>query len=584
MTPSRSDAGELDDLLSALCEDDLSADQAARLSEILRQDRRARQRYLQYLDLHGALHWDGVNHASLDSELSEDARRGLDDAMVLPALRLSDEPEAPLEQEVPSYPARQPLLPVKPWYLRPAVRWTAAAASLLLVIGVTLLVLRDDEEPGRRRRSGPLVVSPSTRPVSTVATVATLTAEVGARWNDSASAAPVGTALAAGRSLDLRAGFVELSFAEGATVVVEGPARVTLLGSADVSLNVGKLVAKVPGGGFVVRTSAGTVTDLGTEFGVHAARDGSTSVDVFAGSVQAAPVRKAPGGSTTAPSPKVLTAGQAAKVTTGGQVALDPQGATPQRFVRSLSGPTRPTVLDVVDLIAGGDGTSRRRGYAIDPRDGAAGRLQNVGAIAGDGRYHPVPSLPVVDGCFVPSAQGGPMQVDSAGHQFEFPASTNGRTFNLIWLGGRVPGAPGMPATDRPMSSILGGVDYTAGDRSGLALHAGKGLTIDLNEVRRLYPGRSLVRFSCVAGNTWTPTPADKQDATVLADLFVLVDGKPAFEKRRFPHSTAPFQVDLAINPADRFLTIGVTDGGDGIASDWIMLGDPRLQLSDRAQ
>jgi hypothetical protein len=494
-------------------------------------------------------------------------------------MRPSEELESPLET-APSYSIARPSPPIRPWLFWPAI-WAAVAASLVLVIGVAFLALRDEERSGT---PGPLVVvPPAGAPADPAPVVATLTAEAGARWSDPASPTRVGTALAAGRVLDLRAGCVELTFSHGATVVVDGPARLNLIGPMDVSLAAGKLLANVPAGGFVVHTPASTITDLGTEFGVYTAEDGSSSVEVFAGSVRAAPAAE-PQGKTaaTAPLSRVLTAGQAAKITAAGQVSLDPQGAVPQRFVRRLSRSAQLTVLDVVDLMSGGDGTMGRRGYAIDPRNGAAGKLQNVGRVRGDGHYHAVPSLPVVDGCFIPAARGGPVQVDSAGHRYDFPASADGQTYNLIWLGGPVPGVLGAAATERPVSTRLGGEDYATAGRGLLALHAGKGLTIDLDEVRRLYPGSALLRFTCVAGNTWTPASTDKPGARILADLFVLVDGKPAFERRRFPQTAAPFEVDLPIKPGDRLLTIAVTNGGDGMSADWIMLGDPRFHLADR--
>ena len=49
---------ELWRLLEAVCEDDLTMPQAARLEEILKSDADARRYYLEYLDLHGALYWD----------------------------------------------------------------------------------------------------------------------------------------------------------------------------------------------------------------------------------------------------------------------------------------------------------------------------------------------------------------------------------------------------------------------------------------------------------------------------------------------------------------------------------------------
>ena len=52
--------------------------------------------------------------------------------------------------------------------------------------------------------------------------------------------------------------------------------------------------------------------------------------------------------------------------------------------------------------VAGGDGTTHRRGAGIDVTSGRAGFLRQVGNLKGDRTYHPVPGLHAVDGCFVP--------------------------------------------------------------------------------------------------------------------------------------------------------------------------------------
>src|SRR5439155_20137562 len=84
------------------------------------------------------------------------------------------------------------------------------------------------------------------------------------------------------------AGCAEVTFAKGARVIVEGPVRFTVDSPTEMSLATGKLAATVAGGGFIVRTPAATVTDLGTEFGVDATADGATHVEVFTGRVEAA--------------------------------------------------------------------------------------------------------------------------------------------------------------------------------------------------------------------------------------------------------------------------------------------------------
>ena len=37
--------------------------------------------------------------------------------------------------------------------------------------------------------------------------------------------------------------------------------------------------------------------------------------------------------------------------------------------------------------------------------------------------------------------------------------------------------------------------------------------------------------------------------------------------------------MSIPIKSTDRFLTLASTDGGDGLMWDWILFGDPRLEL-----
>ena len=158
--------------------------------------------------------------------------------------------------------------------------------------------------------------------------VATVSAQVDAKW--SPDSLPKGD-LRSGQHLILTDGYAELLFVSGAKVVIQAPADFTLQSRTSLLLSSGKLAATVIGGGFVVKTPSAAVTDLGTQFGVSIAPDHTTHVEVFKGSVQAALV------SSTATAQTTLISGQAADVLTN-QVHIDPAGAQPQRFVRTLDG------------------------------------------------------------------------------------------------------------------------------------------------------------------------------------------------------------------------------------------------------
>ena len=219
---------------------------------------------------------------------------------------------------------------------------------------------------------------------------------------------------------------------------------------------------------------------------------GTTEVDVFQGQVQVAELH-AGGDTSLSAIPATLSAGQAAFVANG---AIRPSsaGATPQAFVRSLSAPKS---IDVVDLICGGDGTTGLRSGAIDQRTGESGPLRPAfGIDVSFPDYHPVPKLPVVDGCFVPN---GNIKIDSDGHSFDF-GTTSGTSFYQIRAGGTFPW-PRPAKLHETFTSILGGVDYSQPGHGFFLLHPNAGITFDL-AASQAHPGFKLDKFRSIVGNT----------------------------------------------------------------------------------
>lgn len=109
-------------------------------------------------------------------------------------------------------------------------------------------------------------------------------------------------------------------------------------------------------------------------------------------------------------------------------------------------------------------------------------------------------------------------------------------------------------------------------------LHSNKGITIDLAAARRLHPGCSLEALDAVAGNIVTiPSFPAKWD------VLVLVDGESRFSREGLAARDGPAAVHVPLFAWDRFLTLAVTDGGDGTSYDWIIFGDPTLELSRAA-
>lgn len=113
---------ELQPLLDGMCEERLTVAEEARLEELLLASAEARAYYLQYIDLHGALHWDAALAASTD----DDGVNALVDATIL---RLA-QPQGPLSTlDTNHYRARAQ----KAWLRRVCI---SAAAGFILGIGI----------------------------------------------------------------------------------------------------------------------------------------------------------------------------------------------------------------------------------------------------------------------------------------------------------------------------------------------------------------------------------------------------------------------------------------------------------------
>jgi hypothetical protein len=100
-----------------------------------------------------------------------------------------------------------------------------------------------------------------------------------------------GEELARGRRLDLRSGFAEVTFDSGAQLVLEGPATLDLRSEWEAEIKRGTVKANVPHEaiGFRVVHATVEVVDLGTEFSVTAAEDGTAEVFVLKGEVEVQP-------------------------------------------------------------------------------------------------------------------------------------------------------------------------------------------------------------------------------------------------------------------------------------------------------
>ena len=184
-------------------------------------------------------------------------------------------------------------------------RRIAWATALTLLVGISFMLARQRFAP------------------SAVVTVAGLEA---VRWGPDQAALLPGQALPCG-PIDIESGFLHLQFESKANVILEGRARLELLGRNAARLRWGKAVAHVPDSakGFILESPEGRIIDLGTQFGVAVDEQGGTELHVLQGLVRTA-VRGESG-------MRELHASQGLRMTPGNVASIT---ADPSRFLTAL--------------------------------------------------------------------------------------------------------------------------------------------------------------------------------------------------------------------------------------------------------
>ena len=429
-----------------------------------------------------------------------------------------------------------------------------------------------------------------------------------------------GDGLAAGDKLSLESGLAEIVFQDGARAILQGPGKLDVRSRAAAYLERGKCAVSVDRArvkGFQIDTRGMKYTDLGTEFGVLVAATGEQEVHVFRGTVRVeqgdelgagsreqnnlpSPSGRGAGGEggsgsplpdhrymVPARSPLILAANQAIRV-----AAPDASGkhdkpiervvANQRQFVRALP---PATGLDLVDIVAGGDGLSTRRNREINPTNGRFGDEPGghdnidpgVGSVfRADHQYHRVPGSPLIDGVFIVHGGRGPVQLDSAGHSFAGFPHNDGKTANMIQAVGATPVRPRAWFTAKQNNlPQLGGVDYSSIGHGVLAIRSNKGITFDLAAIRAAHPGYRLLSLAAVAGNS-----CRANSGSSLGNFWVFVDGQLRFQQRNVSVNTGAIPLDISLQPTDRYLTLVATTATPGGIWNGTMFGDPKLKLA----
>jgi len=235
MNTPRDPTSELDQLLMALVDGELSPVQQQHLSALLHDDPALQAKYRDYLLLDAMLRWE--------------------------------QPEPAVTTPAPAKSVSK----VGKW-MGLAV---AVAAGLVVAFGIWTLRPQGNHAPKEIAAVEP-----------TDSSVALLVQAPGAVW-ESSEPPRIGVPLAPGR-LQLKSGYAHIQFYSGATVILEGPADFWLTSRTAAYCASGKLRANVPphAEGFRIGTPTVDVVDRGTEFGLRVDKDDKAEVHVFQGKVE----------------------------------------------------------------------------------------------------------------------------------------------------------------------------------------------------------------------------------------------------------------------------------------------------------
>ncbi|MBN81717.1 MAG: hypothetical protein CMJ70_16415 [Planctomycetaceae bacterium] len=220
--------------------------------------------------------------------------------------------------------------------------------------------------------------------------------------------------------------------------------------------------------------------------------------------------------------------------------------------------------VNLADVVGGGIGhQTDTRGQSIDPVTGEiTTRTAGFVEITEHDTLIPVPASAAVDGVFIPKS--GSTVISSTGLKISDLPKTGGQTWDYFRYG------PSGGAT----VNTIDGVDYSKTPNSVLALHANKGITFDLNVLRTTF-GFQEAAFQAVFGHGGA-----KGQSTV--DFFIYLDGKRVLQREQFAAQQKGLAIDLPLPARARFLTLIVTEGGQGLSHDQAILGNPRIAIANR--
>jgi hypothetical protein len=276
--------GELSRLIAAMCGGTATAADCDRL-EVLLRDPLARRGYLAFMQVHGELLW---RHAHGGTPAAGDPQ---------PSATATSSPPTGRRPAASGDGGSRAAFADLGHRLRGLVRGmltTLSRPAPLSILIAAVLV------GGGLIVAGLMTLPPATGPAFEEI-VGRITGLHEARWAGGGRLLGHWSPLAAGSRLELVNGLAEVSLSGGGRIIMQGPSVVEVLGSDRVAVARGLVAARydkrarrpqspepaaIP---LTIETPALVIEDLGTEFGVGVAADGSAEVHVFQGLVQLRP-------------------------------------------------------------------------------------------------------------------------------------------------------------------------------------------------------------------------------------------------------------------------------------------------------
>jgi ferric-dicitrate binding protein FerR (iron transport regulator) len=247
-SPDPNIEAQLEQLLSAFCDDRLDDSGREQIEAILQDHPEARAYYLRYLDLHLELRRTGdIQHTQRDESIVS--------------------------------------LPIRPTTRR---RWvvSSAAVAAILIVGLAV-ALWQTMHPA----SSPPVTAVA--PAESPSPIAYVTRAENVTWRGPASLPKIGDQVPAGR-IELLQGQLRLDFFDGVAVTVGAPAEISIQSSDSILLTQGQIAVRATSadGGITVNTPSAVFVDVGTEFAVNVVDDVSSQLYVREGEVVASVLGK----------------------------------------------------------------------------------------------------------------------------------------------------------------------------------------------------------------------------------------------------------------------------------------------------